>query len=115
MGHPPREIVCGAQALEGSWFANPESPAGSLTNGLPPREDRVDLVFVGDGGETLQMKHPGTGKVFATVDTKLPCDWSCLTRCASARAFAIEARSRSVSDHKSGGTAENFRRGLRGR
>lgn len=40
----------------------------TLTNGLPPREDRVELVFVGDGGETLQMKHPGTGQVFATVD-----------------------------------------------
>ena len=40
----------------------------TLTNGLPPREDRVELVFAGDGGETLQMKHPGTGKVFATAD-----------------------------------------------
>ena len=38
------------------------------TSGLPPREDRLELVFAGDGGETLQMKHPGTGKVFATAD-----------------------------------------------
>ncbi|MBI1873665.1 MAG: hypothetical protein HYS05_07230 [Acidobacteria bacterium] len=40
----------------------------TLTNGLPPREDRVELVFAGDGGERLQMKHPGTGKAFATAD-----------------------------------------------
>jgi len=38
------------------------------TSGLPPREDRFELVFAGDGGETLQMKHPGTGKVFTTAD-----------------------------------------------
>lgn len=38
------------------------------TNGLPPREDRVELVFSGDGGETLQLKHPGTGQLFATAD-----------------------------------------------
>ena len=37
-------------------------------NGLPPREDRVELVFAGDGGETLQIKHHGTGQVFATAD-----------------------------------------------
>ena len=40
----------------------------SLTNGLPPREDRIDLLFVGDGGETLQVRHQGTGQVFATSD-----------------------------------------------
>ena len=40
----------------------------SLTNGLPPREDRIDLMFAGEGGETLQMKHHGTGQVFATAD-----------------------------------------------
>ena len=40
----------------------------TLTNGLPPREDRVELVFVGDVGEKLQLKHLGTGKVFATAD-----------------------------------------------
>ena len=40
----------------------------TLTDGLPPREDRVNVMFVGDGGETLQMKHHGTGQVFATAD-----------------------------------------------
>jgi hypothetical protein len=39
-----------------------------LTNGLPPREDRIDVLFAGDGGETLQMKHLGTGQIFATAD-----------------------------------------------
>jgi hypothetical protein len=37
-------------------------------NGLPPREDRIEVVFVGDGTEMLQMKHHGTGQVFATAD-----------------------------------------------
>lgn len=40
----------------------------SLPNGLPPREDRIDVVFAGDGRETLQMKHHGTGQVFSTAD-----------------------------------------------
>jgi hypothetical protein len=40
----------------------------TLPNGLPPREDRIDVTFTGDGGETLQMKHHGTGQVFATAD-----------------------------------------------
>lgn len=39
------------------------------TNGLPPREDRVALVFSGDGVETFQLKHPSTGQLFATADT----------------------------------------------
>jgi len=38
------------------------------TNGLPPREERFDVVFAGDGGETLQLKHYGTGQVFPTCD-----------------------------------------------
>ena len=42
----------------------------TLTNGLPPREDRIDVMFAGDGGEseTLQMKHHGSGQVFSTAD-----------------------------------------------
>lgn len=40
----------------------------TLPNGLPPREDRIDVMFAGDGRETLQMKHHGTGQVFATAD-----------------------------------------------
>ena len=40
----------------------------TLTNGLPPREERFDVMFAGDGGETLHMKHHGTGQVFPTAD-----------------------------------------------
>ena len=40
----------------------------TLTNGLPPREDRIELTFAGDGGDILQIKHHGTGQVFATAD-----------------------------------------------
>jgi hypothetical protein len=38
------------------------------TNGLPPREDRVELGFTGDGGESLAIKHHGTGQVFTNAD-----------------------------------------------
>jgi hypothetical protein len=40
----------------------------TLTNGLPPREDRIDVLFAGDAGETIQMKHHGTGQVFTTAE-----------------------------------------------
>ena len=40
----------------------------TLLDGLPPREDRIDVMFAGDGGEVLQMKHHGTGQLFATAD-----------------------------------------------
>ena len=41
----------------------------TLPNGLPPREDRIDVRFAGgDGSETLQMKHHGTGQLFPTAD-----------------------------------------------
>jgi hypothetical protein len=40
----------------------------TLSDGLPPREDRIDIMFAGDAGDTLQMKHHGTGQVFATAD-----------------------------------------------
>jgi hypothetical protein len=39
----------------------------TLTNGLPPREDRIDVMLAGDGTE-LQMKHHGTGQTFTTAD-----------------------------------------------
>jgi hypothetical protein len=38
------------------------------SNGLPPREDRFDLAFIGNGGETLQIRHHGTGQGFVTAD-----------------------------------------------
>jgi hypothetical protein len=40
------------------------TPAG----GMPPREDRLHIMFVDDGGETLRMKHDGTGRIFASGD-----------------------------------------------
>ena len=40
----------------------------TLADGLPPREDRIEVMFAGDGGDTLQMKHHGTGQVFSTAD-----------------------------------------------
>ncbi len=38
------------------------------TDGMPPREDCVHIMFVDGGGETLRMKHNGTGKTFASGD-----------------------------------------------
>jgi hypothetical protein len=38
-----------------------------LADGLPPREDRVDVMFAG-AGDTLQMTHHRTGQVFSTAD-----------------------------------------------
>jgi hypothetical protein len=38
------------------------------TQGLPPIEDRIDVMWVNDGTEALQMKHQVTGQVFATAD-----------------------------------------------
>jgi hypothetical protein len=38
------------------------------TNDMPPRDDRFDLVFASDEGQALQIKHPGTGQVFTTIE-----------------------------------------------
>lgn len=38
------------------------------TRGLPPREERFDLMFIGDGDEGLRMKQPHTGQVFESAD-----------------------------------------------
>ncbi|MEO8259512.1 MAG: hypothetical protein ABI868_19350 [Acidobacteriota bacterium] len=38
------------------------------TNGLPAREDRIELGFIGDADATLAIKHHGTGQVFANAD-----------------------------------------------
>jgi len=40
----------------------------TLANGLPPREDRFNVVIASDGGETLHLKHHGTGQVFPNAD-----------------------------------------------
>jgi len=82
-----REIVLDAGKPDSGFVVSkPASPPVSLTvdprlaagtmachyrftspNGLPPRDDRFDVVFTGDG-EALQMKHHDTGRVFATAD-----------------------------------------------
>ena len=86
-GDPARDIVVEAAAPDGGFVVRKPAPAAvslSVTpnldaatmvchyrftiNGLPPREDRIDVMFVGDGGETLHMKHHGTGQAFATAD-----------------------------------------------
>jgi hypothetical protein len=38
------------------------------TNGLPAREDRLELMFTGNGDDALHIKHQGTGQVFTTAD-----------------------------------------------
>ena len=55
----------------------PHLPSGSVTceyrftpaNGLPPREDRIEFLLTGNGGDTLLIKHPGTGQVFTNADS----------------------------------------------
>jgi hypothetical protein len=37
-------------------------------NGLPAREDRVELMFAGDQEESFQIKNQGTGQVYASVE-----------------------------------------------
>jgi len=87
-GDRARDIVVEATALDGGFVVRKPAPAAvsltvtpnleaasmvcdyrfTLPNGLPPREDRIDVMFAGDARETLQMKHQGTGQVFATAD-----------------------------------------------
>ena len=87
-GDPVRHIVVEATASDGGFVVRKPAPAAvslavtpnleaaamvcdyrfTLPNGLPPREDRVDVMFAGNGGEVLQMKHLGTGQVFATAN-----------------------------------------------
>jgi hypothetical protein len=40
----------------------------TTANGLPPREQSLELGFADDGGEALQIKHHGTGQLFHTAD-----------------------------------------------
>jgi hypothetical protein len=40
----------------------------SLPHGLPPLDDHIEVNWVDDGGETLQMKHGMTGQLFPTAD-----------------------------------------------
>jgi hypothetical protein len=92
-GEPAREIVVDATPLDGGFVVRKPAPAAvsltvtpnldaaamvchyrfTLTNGLPPREDRIDVMFAGDEGEALHMKHHGTGQVFPTADALSEC------------------------------------------
>jgi hypothetical protein len=87
-GDRARDIIVEATSPDGGFVVRKPAPAAvaltvtpnleaaamvchyrfTLANGLPPREDRIDVMFAGDGGETLLMKHHGTGQVFATAD-----------------------------------------------
>jgi len=88
VGDPTRDIVVDATPPDGGFVVRKPARAAvslsvmpnleaasmvchyrfTLANGLPPREDRIDVMFAGEGGETLHMKHHGTGQVFATAD-----------------------------------------------
>jgi len=87
-GDRTRDIVVELTGPEGGFVVRKPAPAAvsltvtpnleaaamvchyrfTLTNGLPPREDRIDVMLTGDGVEILHMKHHGTGQVFATAD-----------------------------------------------
>jgi hypothetical protein len=87
-GDGARAVVVEATATDGGFVVRKPAPAAAsltvtpnlaaasmvchyrftLTNGLPPREDRSDVVFADSGDGSLQMKHHGTGQVFATAD-----------------------------------------------
>jgi hypothetical protein len=87
-GDRARDIVVDATLADGGFAVTKPAPAAvsltvtpnlaaavmvclyrfTLAGGLPPREDRIDVMFSGDEGETLQMKHHGTGRLFPTAD-----------------------------------------------
>jgi hypothetical protein len=68
-------VVSKASSPSVSLTVDPHLDAGKMTchyrfttpNGLPPRDHRFDIAFVGEG-ETLAMKHRDTGHIFATAD-----------------------------------------------
>jgi hypothetical protein len=88
-GDPARDIVVDDTVPDGGFVVRKPAPAAvaltvtpnleaatmvchyrfTLAGSLPPREDRIDVIFAGDGGETLLMKHHGTGQVFTTADS----------------------------------------------
>lgn len=87
-GDRARDIVVEVAPFDGGFVVRKPAPAAvsltitpnldaaamvchyrfTVTDGLPPREDRFDVMFAGDGSEALLMKHQGTGQVFATAD-----------------------------------------------
>lgn len=88
-GDPTREILFESVEADGRFAVRkPRYPAVALTvvphlsaasltcvyrftvaNGLPPREERIELLLMSDSGDdTLRVKHHGTGQVFAGAD-----------------------------------------------
>jgi hypothetical protein len=87
-GDPARDITFDSDPPEGGFVVRkPGTPAVTLAvlprmdaaavschyrftpaAGLPPRDDRFELTFAGDGGGVLQMRHHGTGRAFPTAD-----------------------------------------------
>lgn len=87
-GDPARDVVVEATPPDGGFVVRKPAPAAvsltvapnletalmvchyrfTLAGGLPPREDRINVCFVGDVNDTLQMKHHGTGQVFTSAD-----------------------------------------------
>lgn len=88
-GDAARDIVLDASDAAGGFvIRKPGSPAVTFTaiarleaeaaldchyrffsaNGMPPREDRLELVFADDGAEALKIKAQHAGHAFATAD-----------------------------------------------
>jgi hypothetical protein len=87
-GDPGRSIVIETEADSGALVIRKPAPSAvALTvtpnlgdaalvcvyrfthaSTLPPREDRLQIMFTDDGSDVLQMKHHGTGHVFLTSD-----------------------------------------------
>src|SRR6188474_2502915 len=59
VGDPARQIFVDATAPDDGFVVH---------NGMPPREDRVDVLFVDNATDELLMKHRVTGQVFGTAD-----------------------------------------------
>jgi hypothetical protein len=87
-GDPAREIVFEAVQADGGFVVRkPAYPTAVLsvaphllaasvsceyrftpTNGLPPREDRLEFMFTSGADDQLQIKHHGTAQVFTNAD-----------------------------------------------
>jgi hypothetical protein len=87
-GDGARNVLVDALAPDGGFVVRKPAPAAvSLTvtphlnaaalvchyrfmlgDGLPPREDRFEVMFASAAGDALLMRHLDTGQVFATAD-----------------------------------------------
>jgi hypothetical protein len=90
-GDGTRDVVVDATPPDGGFVVRKPAPAAvslavtpnfetaamachycfTRLDGLPPRDERIDVMLSGDGpgdAATLQMRHHGTGQLFATAD-----------------------------------------------